>query len=189
MSTPIARETAAPVRAGTAVTMSALTGLASLALGVLQLASPEQADPFHATTDYLIEYSYALGLWIGVLAIIGLHAVHRVQARWGKIGLAATITFAAQYALLGTAALATAVRGRNSLDILFLLALPLWLVGGVLLAIAVFRAGLLPKTIAVAIGVNLPLTMVVGEAGPLIDGAVWIGIAVALIRVTAQPRH
>ena len=160
----------------------ALAGLGFVSLAVTQLIFPAQTDPFSAVTDYVIEYAYVVGLWATVFAVLGLHRFHRGRPGWGRLGLAATIVYGVGHALVGTAVATTAVRGMDSLGVLFLPGILGWLVGGVLLAVAAFRAHRLPRVLAVAIGLGLPLTMALGLAGPFVDGAIWLAIAAAIVR-------
>ena len=162
------------------VAAAGLAGLGFVSLAVTQLVFPAQTDPFSRVTDYVIEYSYVVALWASLLAVFGLHRAHRARPGWGRVGATGTVVYAIGHASLGTAVATTALVGQDSLGPLFLPGLLGWLVGGVLLAVAAFRANLLPRVLAVALGISLPLTMVVGHVGPFIEGAVWLAIAAAI---------
>jgi hypothetical protein len=162
------------------LTAPLLAGLGFATLAVTQLTLPAQARPFTRTSDYVIEWAYAAALLAGLVAVLALHAAHRGRAGWGRTGAVGTALYAAGHALVGTAVTVTAVRGDESLGLLFMPGLLSWLAGGVVLAVAAFRARLLPRPLAVALALSLPLTMALGHVGPLVEGGVWLAIAATL---------
>jgi hypothetical protein len=180
MSSVIARPIAIRPSVPARVAGPVLAGLGFVSLAVTQLVFPAQSRPFSRGTDYAIEWSYAAGLWAAVLAIVALHLAHRSVPGWGRTGAVGTAIYAAGHVLVGTAVATTAVRGDESLPMLFVPGLLGWMIGGVLCAVAAFRAGLLPRPLAVTLGLSLPLTMALGHAGPLVEGAVWFGVAAVL---------
>ena len=58
--------------------IAVLGGAVLVVLGFVQLASPEQADPYSRTSDYLIEALRALAL---LLTLAGFVALHLLQTR------------------------------------------------------------------------------------------------------------
>lgn len=175
MTTTLARPatTAAPLRVAAGV-----AGLGFLGLALAQLTLPDQVQPFTRASDYLIEYAYAAGLVAAVAATAALHRLHAAAGvRWGRLGAVAAAVFGLGHLSLALAVGATAVRGVHSLDAFFLPGLAGWALGGVLLAVATFRAGLLPRAAAPLFAAALPLTMALGDLGPAVAGGVWLTVA------------
>lgn len=161
------------------------------ALTAVQIASPPQTDPFSRPSDYVIEALFLAGLLAVTTAVVMLHRWHRDRSRWNWFGLVATVVSGGGTALVAIAVAATLLSGRMVLGEVFLIGALAWLVGGVLLAVAAYRAGLLPRPVAVLFGVAMPLSGVIGEpAGPVTVAVLWAVVAFTVRRrADGQPRH
>src|SRR5689334_8238913 len=89
---PVDGSTSAPAaqrRVTPAVVVAAVAGVVNATLAVTQLISPAQPESgaFVRTSDYLIEYQFAVTLILTAVAVTLLAAVHRTGAmRWGVFG-------------------------------------------------------------------------------------------------------
>ena len=90
--------------------------------------------------------------------------------------------------LVGISAAATAIRGVDTLGVIQFPAVGLWLVAGLLMAIAVARARVLPILIGLGFAAALPASMALGNSGPLALALLWIALAAALARRMAVAR-
>lgn len=157
---------------------ASVAALSFVALAVSQLVFPEQGEPaFVRTTDYVIEASYVLALWASLVAIVRLVTSAWRRPRFGRLGLASGIAFAAGHLALAGATTVTLAVGHDTLGPLFLVGLAGWFLGGIGLAVTLTRSRALPVPIALLFALSLPLTMVVGHAGPVIAGALWGAVA------------
>ena len=155
----------------------------NVALAAVQLLAPAQpADGHHFArpSDYVIEVLFAGSLLGGAYAVVLLGRYHRPLGRWGAFGTIAAGAYALGTALMGISAAATVARGQESLDIIQFPAIVIWLVAGLLMAIATVRAQVLPIVICLGFAAGLPATMALGHAGTLVLAAVWLAVAVVL---------
>ncbi|GIH26862.1 hypothetical protein Aph01nite_51720 [Acrocarpospora phusangensis] len=146
---------------------------ASAVLGATQVIRP-QVVPFAGAGDYLIEAAYALYLVGAVPAVL---AVRRANPGWGRIGTVGSVLYAIAHGLLAIPVgltLVLADEPPEPVGLLFLPGLALWLAGGVLMGVAAFRRS---RPLGVAIPAALPLAMVAGAAGPLVEAALWAFLA------------
>lgn len=153
------------------------------ALAAVQLLAPAQpADGHHFArpSDYVIEVLFAASLLGAAYAVVLLGRSHRQLGRWGSFGTIAAGAYALGTALIGISAVATAARGQETLDVIQFPGIVIWLIAGLLMAIATVRARVLPIVICLGFAVGLPATMALGHAGTLVLAAVWAAAAVAL---------
>ena len=123
--------------------VAVLGGASYVLSGVVQLASPEQTDPFSRASDYLIGALLALSF---LLTLAGFLALHLRQA--GRYGgprgwtgfRAATL---GQGAMLVSAVVSLAA-GKLALGFLYVVGVFVLLVGLALLSVATYRAAILP---------------------------------------------
>jgi uncharacterized protein with PQ loop repeat len=87
--------------------------------------------------------------------------------------------------LFGISAAATAARGVETLDVIQFPAILLWLVAGLLMAIATVRARVLPIVVGLGFAAALPASMALGNSGPLALAVLWATVAAALARKSA----
>lgn len=166
-----------------AVPAAATVGTVNAALAVVQLLAPAQPTDGHhfsRPSDYIIEVLFAASLLGAAYAVIMLGRSHRQLGRWGSFGTIAAGAYALGTALFGISAVATAARGQETLDVVQFPAILIWLIAGLLMAIATVRARVLPIVICLGFAVGLPATMALGHAGTLVLAAVWLAVAVVL---------
>ena len=146
--------------------------------GVLQLASPEQADPFSGAGGSLIEAVRALAL---LLTLAGFVALHLLQAGGygGPRGLTGfRAAFLGQGAIF-VSALTSLITGAPTLGFLSVLGTLALLLGIALLTVATHRAALLPSWSAYLVGALA--VGVLGGVGVVVVGFVWIALAYVLL--------
>lgn len=155
----------------------AVSSVAAAAFGLLtaaQIVSPPQTDPFSRPSDYAIEALFLASLVAATIAVVLLHRRHG----WGWSGAVAAALTGVGTGLLAVVVGATLVTGRDVLGVLFLPAVTAWALGGVLLAVATFRARLLLRPVALLFGAAVPLAAVLGEpAGPVVLAVLWAAVA------------
>ena len=174
-----------------AIPAAVLAGVLAVALGAFQLLAPAQpADgrPFVRFSDYVIEILFAASLLATLGAVLLLARYHRELGRWGTLGMIAASAYALGLGLVGISAAATAIRGVDTLGVIQFPAVGLWLVAGLLMAIAVARARVLPILIGLGFAAALPASMALGNSGPLALALLWIALAAALARRMAVAR-
>ncbi len=141
--------------------------------GVLQLASPEQADPFSGAGGSLIEVVRALAL---LLTLAGFVALHLLQAG-GYGGPRGWTGFRAAFLGQGAifvSALASLIAGAPTLGFLSVLGTLALLLGIALLTVATYRAALLPSWSAYLVGALA--AGVLGGGGVVVAGLAWIAL-------------
>lgn len=159
--------------------LPAVAGASWLVFTFAQGLLPEQAQPFEQTSDYVLEALFTVALLAGAAAAFALRPLGAVAARSRFAGIAVH-GYGIGQGLVGLAAAHTLGLGRDALGPVFLAGLLMVVVCGVLTAVATVRHGALPKSVAVAFGAALPLSMVVGTWGPLALAALWLGVAVSV---------
>ena len=156
----------------------AILGGASYVLsGVVQLASPEQTDPFSRTSDYLVEALLVLSF---LLTLAGFVALHLRQAGSyggprGWTGFRAAVI--GQSAILASA-VASLAAGGLVLGFLYAAGVFVLLAGLALLSIATYRAAVLPHWSAYLVAALA--VIVFGELGVVLVGLVWIALGYVL---------
>jgi len=167
------------VTIGTAV----VAGAANAALAAVQVLAPAQPASGHhfvRPTDYLIEALFATSLLAAAGAAALLAKYHRERSRWGAFGTIAATAYALGTGLSGISSALTAIRGTETLDLIQFPAIGLWLVAGLLMAIAVVRARLLPVVTGLGFAAALPAAMALGHAGPFALALLWLAVAALL---------
>jgi hypothetical protein len=168
-----------------AVPAAAAAAALNAALAVVQLLAPAQPAGGHhfiRTTDYVIEILFASSLLVTASAVVLLGRYYRQIGRWGTLGTIAASAYALGTALFGISAAATAARGVETLDPVQLPAIGLWLIAGLLMAIATMRARVLPIVICLGFAVAVPAAIALGHAGSLVLALLWAAVAAALAR-------
>ena len=156
----------------------AMLGGASYVLsGVVQVAIPEQTDPFSRASDYLIQGLLALSF---LLTLAGFVALHLRQAGnyggpRGWTGFRAV--FVGQGAMLASA-VASFLAGGSALSFLYTLGVLVLLVGLALLSVATYRAAILPHWASYLVAALA--VIVFGEVGVVLTGLVWISLGYVL---------
>ena len=171
------------------VPAAAAVAVLNAALATVQLLAPAQpADSHHFArpSDYVIEILFAASLLGAAYAVILLGRYHRQAGRWGTFGTIASGAYALGTALFGICAATAAARGVDTLGNIEFPAIAIWLIAGLLMAIAAVRARVLPIAISLGLAAGLPASMALGNAGPLVMAALWLAIAAALARNQAR---
>jgi hypothetical protein len=174
-----------------AIPAAVAAGVLNAALAVVQVLAPAQpADGRHFTrvSDYVIEILFAASLLTTACAVLLLARYHREAGRWGTFGTIAASAYALGTGLLGISSALTASRGVETLDAVQFPAIVIWLIAGLLMAIATVRARLLPIVVGLGFAAALPATMALGHSGPLALAVLWIAVAAALARKRAGTR-
>ena len=154
-----------------------LGGAVYVVSGAVQLASPEQTDPFSRMSDYLIESLRTLSLLLTLAGFVALHfrQVGGYSGPRGRAGFrAATL---GQTAML-VSAVVSLTAGAPALGFLFFAGAFLRLVGLALLSVATYRAAILPRWSAYLVAA-LALSAL-GEVGVALVGFVWIALGYVL---------
>ena len=152
-------------------------GALYVVLGAVQLASPEQSDPFSRASDYLVQILLVLSL---LLTLAGFVALHLRQAGVyggprGWTGFRAVMI--GQGAMLATAVVSLATGGLT-LGFLYFAGVCLLLVGLALLPVATYRAAILPHWSAYLVGALAAI--ILGGFGTVVVGVAWIALAYVL---------
>jgi len=146
----------------------AMLGGASYVLsGVVQLASPEQADPFSRASDNLIQILLALSFLLTLAGFVALHV--RQAGNYG--GPRGWTGFRA-------AAVASFLAGGSALSFLYTVGVLVLLAGLALLSVATYRAAILPHWTAYLVAALA--VIVFGEFGVVLTGLVWIALGYVL---------
>jgi hypothetical protein len=165
-----------------AVRPLALTAMVGGALyvvvGLVQLTSPEQTDPFSRTSDYLIQLLLVLSL---LLTLAGFVALHLLLQEGGYRGVRGWTGFRAavigQGAML-VSALGSFTTGSLALSFLYFAGVCLLLVGLALLPVATYRAAILPHWSAYLVAALAAI--IFGGFGKIVVGLTWIALAYVL---------
>jgi hypothetical protein len=153
-------------------------GVLYLIAGLVQLASPEQTDPFSRTSDYLIQLLLVLSL---LLTLAGFVALHLLLRAGGYRGLRGWTGFRAavfgQGAMLASAVVSL-TSGSLALGFLYFVGVCLLLVGLALLPVATYRAAILPHWSAYLVAALAAI--IFGAVGKVVVGLAWIALAYVL---------
>ncbi len=158
--------------------VAVLGGASYVLSGVVQLASPEQTDPFSRASDHFIQGLLALSF---LLTLAGFVALHLRQAGnyggpRGWTGFRAAIV--GQGAIL-VSALATLAAGAPTLGAISVLGTFVLLVALALLSVATHKAAILPGWSAYLVAALA--AFVFGEPGTVAVGLVWIALGYVLL--------
>ena len=162
---------------------AAAAGVLNATLAAVQLIAPAQpagGHHFTRTSDYVIEILFAASLLAAACAVVLLARRHRELGRWGTFGIIAASAYALGTGLSGISSAATAARGVETLDVIQLPSIGLWLIAGLLMAIATVRARVLPVVVGLGFAAGLPAAMALGKSGPLALAVLWGAVAAAL---------
>jgi hypothetical protein len=168
-----------------AIPAAVAAGILNAALATVQLLAPAQPAGGHhfiRTSDYVIEILFAASLLTTAGAVLLLARYHHELSRWGTFGTIAASAYALGTGLSGISSAATAARGAETLDVIQLPSIGLWLVAGLLMAIATVRARALPIVVGLGFAAGLPAAMALGKSGPLALAVLWITVAGGLAR-------
>ncbi len=160
-------------------------GLAAMLAGVVWVVSGILAVVYqgeHAPgtfADYLVEGTFAVGLLLTVVGMVGLHALQKEN--YGRIGRAGfyTVVVASLGQVLGTVVL---LAGSAALAwLVFPVGVLAVLVGFVLYGAATLQARVLPRWCGVGLIVGLPVAIALGlYGGNVLFGLFWLALGYLL---------
>ena len=178
-------------------------GVAGLgAAGLLILSAIlNQLTPGDGTVDTPAEYFYravTVLAYVGVIiAVLGIHSLHRGNSRYGWLGSAGSVMTIAGYASIAVITLISMLQNFEYLLTIRIGAAVLILVGSLLLGVIIIRARLLPWLCGVLLIVAFPLGDVANaifrSAENLLLALLWGSVGVALltkrqeVAVASQP--
>ena len=156
----------------------AMLGGASYVLsGVVQLASPEQTNPFSRASDYLIQILLALSFLLTLAGFVALH-VRQAGNYGGPRGWTGFRAAAVGQTAMLASAVASLLAGGSALSYLYTVGVLVLLVGFALLSVATYRAAILPHWTAYLVAALA--VIVFGEFGMVLTGLVWIALGYVL---------
>ncbi len=162
-------------------------GIAAMAAGVVWVISGILAVVYqgvHAPgtfADYLVEGSFAVGLLLTVVGMVGLHALQKEN--YGRIGRGGfwTVVVASMGQVFGTVVL---LAGSTALAwLVFPVGVLAVLVGFVLYGAATLQARVLPRWCGVGLIVGLPVAIALGlYGGNILFGLLWLALGYLLLQ-------
>ena len=160
-------------------------GIAAMAAGVVWVISGILAIVYqgvHAPgtfADYVVEGTFAVGLLLTVVGMVGLHALQKEN--YGRIGRGGfwTVVVASLGQVLGTVVL---LAGSTALAwLVFPVGVLAVLVGFVLYGAATLQARVLPRWCGVGLIVGLPVAIALGlYGGNILFGLLWLALGYVL---------
>ena len=137
--------------------------------------------------DYLVEGTFAIGVLLTAVGMVGLHALQRDN--YGRIGRAGfyTVVIASVAQFLGTV---VRLLGSSALEFLvFPVGVLAVLVGFVLYGAATLQARVLPRWCGVGLIVGLPVAIALGlYGGNVLFGLFWLALGYLLLQ-KAEVEH
>jgi hypothetical protein len=162
-----------------------LGGSAAMAAGVVWVESGILAIVYQGVhtpgtfADYLVEGTFAAGVLLTAVGMVGLHALQREN--YGRIGRAGfySVVIASVAQFLGTV---VRLLGSTALEFLvFPLGVLGVLVGFVLYGAATLQARVLPRWCGVGLIVGLPIAIALGlYGGNVLFGLFWLALGYVL---------
>lgn len=165
-----------------------IAGVVAASLFVLS-AIINQLSPVQTTYDSAASYLYrgvVLACYIGVIvAVLGIHALHRGRPKYWRLGTAGAVLTIAGYSIIAITTVVSIVQGHASLFTLRIAAALILLIGSALLGVIMLRARLLPWWCGVLLIVAFPLghfaNEVFSSAENLLLALLWGSVGVALL--------
>jgi Co/Zn/Cd efflux system component len=152
--------------------------------GILtQMSALEQT--FDSAASYLFRGIVVAADIAIIVALLGIHALHRGTPRYGRLGTTGTALTIAGYAIIAVVTVISMVLGQASLLAIRLPGAGLLIIGSVLLGVIIIRARLLPWWCGVLLVVAFPLGDVANaifrSAESLLLALLWGSMGVALL--------
>jgi hypothetical protein len=178
-----------------------VAGLGAAALLILS-AILNQLTPGDAIVDTPVEYLYravTVPAYVGVIiAVLGIHSLHRGNSRYGWLGSAGSVMTIAGYASIAVLTLISMLQNFEYLLTIRLGAAGLVLIGSLVLGVIIIRARLLPWWCGALLIVVFPLghvaNAIFSSAENLLMALLWGSVGIALLSrrqeveaVTTQP--
>ena len=151
-------------------------GFLAMAIGAAQAVREGDTAAQIAPGMRLILVTFAVSLLVAVPAHLALGAFAR-SSRGARIAAVGT-------PLLAIGAASSAINGQDLawFPAVAGLANLLWLVGSAMLGVSLWRAGLVPRWVAVLLPISMPVTLVGSQLGSgLPVGAFWVAVGAFLL--------
>ena len=151
-------------------------GVLAMGIGVAQAARTGDTAAQIAPGMRWILVAFAVSLLVVVPAHLALGALAR-SSRGARVAAVGT-------PLLAVGAASSAINGQDLawFPIVAMLANALWLVGSVMLGVSLWRAGRVPRWVAVLLPVSMPVTLLGSQLGSgLPVGAFWVVVGVLML--------
>jgi hypothetical protein len=166
-------------------------GIAGIVAAALFMVSAilDQLSPLQRTYDSTASYLY-LGVVVTayiavIIAVLGIHAMHRGRPRYGRLGTTGTVLIIAGYLIMTVVRMISMAAGRESLGNVRIGAGLVVLIGSVLLGVIILRARILPWWCGVLLIVAFPLgdvaNAIFSAAENLLLALLWGSVGVALL--------
>jgi hypothetical protein len=166
-------------------------GIAGIVAAALFIGSAilDQLSPLQRAYDSAASYLY-LGVVVVayiavIIAVLGIHALHRGRPRYGRLGTAGAVLTIAGYLIMIVARMISMAAGQESLGNVRIGAGLVVLIGSVLLGVIVLRARVLPWWCGVLLIVAFPLgdvaNAIFSAAESLLLALLWGSVGVALL--------
>jgi hypothetical protein len=151
-------------------------GFLAMAVGAAQAVRTGDTSVEIATGMRWILVAFALSLLVVVPAHLALGAFARspLGARIAAVGTP----------LLAVGAASSAVNGQDLawFPAVAVVANALWLIGSVTLGVSLWRAGRVPRWVAVLLPISMPVTLVLSQLGSgLAVGAFWVAVGALMV--------
>jgi hypothetical protein len=165
-----------------------ISGIVAAALFIVS-AILGQLSPLQRTYDSTASYLY-LGVVVAayiavIIAVLGIHALHRGRPRYGRLGTTGTVLTIAGYLIMTVVRMISMAAGRESLGNVRICAGLAVLIGSVLLGVIILRARILPWWCGVLLIVAFPLgdvaNAIFSAAENLLLALLWGSVGVALL--------
>jgi hypothetical protein len=136
------------------------------------------------STEYLYRSVVVLAYLAIVVAVLGIHALHRGKSRYGRLGTAGSVITIAGYGMIAVLTLISMVQDFEYLATIQVVPAGLVFIGSLLLGVIVLRARLLPWWCGVLLMVAFPLghfaNAIFGSAENLLLALLWGSVGFAL---------
>ena len=174
--------------ASSVVKWGGAAGLVSAGLLILS-AVVNQITPGEGLVDSPAEYLYRAVVvlaYIGVIiAVLGIHSLHRANSRYGWAGAVGSVITIAGYAIIAVITMISMIQDFEYLLTIRLAAAGLVLIGSLLLGVMIIRARLLPWWCGVLLIVAFPLgdvaNAIFSSAENLLLALLWGSVGVGLL--------
>ena len=177
-------DTGATKRSTSRLYVSPLTGgRAALAYGFLAMAVGAAQAVRTGDTSVQIATGMRWILVVFALSLLVMVPAHLALGAYGRSPLGARIA-AVGTPLLALGAASSAVNGQDLawFPAVALVANALWLLGSVALGVSLWRAGRVPRWIASALPVTMPVTLFLSQLGSgLVVGAFWVALGTLMV--------
>lgn len=184
------RMTSEPTRSGLTGTLwggrlAIAYGVAALVMGAVQAIRPEE----DAVAAIDTQMRWLLAMW--AVSLVLVVPAYLALARFARSPWGARLV-AVGTPILAAGAMSSAVNGEDlaAFPAIATVANALWLVGSVMLGVSLWRAGRVPRWVAVALPGSMPVTLVLSQMGSgLVVGAFWVALGAMLATGTLARRE